>query len=183
VGSLFGRYNRLHTQILSSNLRYNEVANLENTNIWRDIVTAKQSIVRNQDLQRPVAIFNLETLHQSNRFATVSGQEIRPGPFRNLDINSNRRYEPIQVEVGGSGNFRDAGYDAEAKGVEMIASIVDSRTRGRLDVYVEKPPCPSCRGILSTFAQEHPNLSIRVTFVPDRRPSEIRDFWRNYLGR
>jgi hypothetical protein len=53
--------------------------------------------------------------------------------------------------------------DSEVKILEDIASGLPSDARGTINLFTERPPCPSCRGVIDQFRERFPNITVNVT--------------------
>ena len=52
--------------------------------------------------------------------------------------------------------------DAERKPFEWANANIDPSASGTFEVFTEKNPCASCRGVADQFAKSHPNIEIHV---------------------
>ena len=53
--------------------------------------------------------------------------------------------------------------DSEVKILEEIARDLPRDARGTINLFTERPPCPSCRGVIDQFRERFPNITVNVT--------------------
>jgi len=73
-----------------------------------------------------------------------------------LRNESDRRFYAVPVG-GGQGPV-----DTEAKILEEISSRFNPNSSGRVVLFTDRPPCPSCWGVIDQFRQYHPNIEVDV---------------------
>jgi hypothetical protein len=54
-------------------------------------------------------------------------------------------------------------WDSEVKILEDIARNWPRDARGTINLFTERPPCPSCRGVIDQFREMFPNITVNVT--------------------
>lgn len=52
--------------------------------------------------------------------------------------------------------------DSEVKILNQVLRDSDSKTKGRLKMYTQRPPCFSCRRVLRNFEKQRPNITVSV---------------------
>ncbi|WP_344103034.1 deaminase domain-containing protein [Nocardiopsis rhodophaea] len=59
--------------------------------------------------------------------------------------------------------------DSEAKALEDLSQHLNESSRGRIDIYTERPPCTSCQNVIDQFVDKYPNVDVRVTWGENER--------------
>jgi hypothetical protein len=54
-------------------------------------------------------------------------------------------------------------WDSEVKILEDIARGLPRDARGTINLFTERPPCPSCRGVIDQFREMFPHITVNVT--------------------
>jgi len=54
-------------------------------------------------------------------------------------------------------------YDSEVKILEDVAKDLKPDSQGTISLYTERPPCPSCRGVIQQFQDRFPGVQVIVT--------------------
>jgi RHS repeat-associated protein len=54
-------------------------------------------------------------------------------------------------------------WDSEVKILADIARGLPRDARGTINLFTERPPCPSCRGVIDQFREMFPNITVNVT--------------------
>jgi len=115
-----------------------------------------------QDLQagkdRTVAYADYSIEGDQGRVASVSGQAPRPGA---VDAPSNHLFGT--TATGNNSRM----YDAEDKILEHIGNMYadNPSVTGTVDLYVDRDPCDSCRGVFDQFGQSFPNILLKWTWI------------------
>ncbi|MFC7328068.1 deaminase domain-containing protein [Marinactinospora rubrisoli] len=55
-------------------------------------------------------------------------------------------------------------FDSEAKLLEDLATRLPDNPRGSIELYTERPPCSSCRRVITQFRAQFPQVDIKVTW-------------------
>jgi RHS repeat-associated protein len=55
-------------------------------------------------------------------------------------------------------------FDTEVKILEEVAKDLPKDARGTINLYTERKPCPSCKGVIEQFQQRFPNINLNVTW-------------------
>ncbi|WP_344967943.1 deaminase domain-containing protein, partial [Salinactinospora qingdaonensis] len=62
------------------------------------------------------------------------------------------------------GGVKSRRYDSEVKLLEELASRLSGDARGDIEIYTERPPCRSCRGVMEQFRERYPDVQLKVTW-------------------
>src|SRR5579875_2918390 len=54
-------------------------------------------------------------------------------------------------------------WDSEVKILEDIAKDLPREAKGTINLFTERPPCPSCRGVIDQCREMVPNITVNVT--------------------
>ena len=126
--------------------------------------TLKQFLRRSEDIRRElrikpgkrnVGIADYTIDGRMGILEAVSGETNHPG-FVQLRNENDRTF---QTFIGGGGR---GPVDTEAKILEEISSRFNPNSSGRIVLYTDRPPCPSCSGVINQFEQRHPNIQVEV---------------------
>lgn len=102
--------------------------------------------------------FRSLSAEETNRIATIS---LRPD-------EEAAQFKVLCVNQGGKVDGPDCWYrsvDTEFKILEDIASrLPDPAVTGRLRLYTELYPCPSCRGVMQQFLARYTNVQMQVLY-------------------
>ncbi|MEM6531618.1 MAG: deaminase domain-containing protein [Myxococcota bacterium] len=65
--------------------------------------------------------------------------------------------------------------DSEVQILEQAAVMLraDPRASGTLRLFTERPPCISCRRVMTRFMADHPNITIEVFYLGYRVPASV----------
>jgi hypothetical protein len=103
---------------------------------------------------RNVAVAQYSIEGQSGELIGVSGKASRPGT---VDAPANQIFDTIKT----GNNPRTL--DAEYKILSNLAEILNSSSRGVVNLYSELPVCVSCDGVIGQFQQRFPGVVVNVT--------------------
>jgi hypothetical protein len=78
-------------------------------------------------------------------------------------ISPNPSNTPQRYVAGLKKSAREA--DSEIKILNHVAQLIgppNSDVKGVINIWTERPPCPSCQSIFSDFVREYPNIYLTV---------------------
>lgn len=82
-------------------------------------------------------------------------------------LRENRQFKTKLVDRYGnidSAEAYDRKWDTEAKILEEIALLLGDNTAisGKIDLFTERMPCPSCNDVIFAFRQKYPNIKLNI---------------------
>lgn len=118
----------------------------------REIQLVRQAL--NVGKGRTIAIATYEINGASGQLVAVSGRAWRPGTL-------NLPEELLFKTTPTGANLRQA--EAELKIFEHLARTLDFGARGKVNIVVERPVCPSCKDVIKQFKRRYPGVKISIT--------------------
>jgi putative deaminase of polymorphic toxin system len=110
--------------------------------------------------KRTIAYATYEIEGASGSLVSASGQAARQG----LSNAANTLFGTLREGV------RSRAFDAEVKILEQIGNglTTNPTARGVINMFVERPPCPSCVGVINQFRATFPSIEVIVKTIPFR---------------
>ena len=112
------------------------------------------------ELRNGDPVFNIE-VHQNGLkrqdLQAISGEADLPG-FTPNPVN--RLFETFEVK-------HSRAFDSEVKIFEKVAEGLSPNASGVIRLFSERPPCPSCVGVIEQFQRKFPNIRIVISQAND----------------
>jgi The BURPS668_1122 family of deaminases len=106
--------------------------------------------------ERNVAVADTNINGNVKSIEAVSGKNSPAGTVES-PLDANRKFTTKK-----SGAMTRA-YDTEVKILEDIAKDLPKDAKGTINLYTEKSPCFSCKGVIEQFKQQFPNIELNIT--------------------
>jgi RHS repeat-associated protein len=120
--------------------------------------TAALRTTYNVSAKRALGYASFEIEGSTGFLVGVNGQSARAGT---VEVPSARLFQTMEV-----GGFTRA-FDAEVKILERIGQgISNPQARGAINLFVDRPVCASCGGVINQFRTRFPNVDVTVKVVP-----------------
>jgi len=109
----------------------------------------------NLSLSRNIGIVRCSIGGKEFEEFAVSGEKA----YNGVGLPSQRIFQLLNPPPG---HYR--GYDSECKLLEHIAAkyTQNKNVEGKIKLFTERPPCPSCKDIISQFLRMFPNIEIDI---------------------
>ncbi|MFJ2838740.1 deaminase domain-containing protein [Nocardia sp. NPDC087230] len=104
---------------------------------------------------RNVAVMRGEVDGQSVSLDAVSGKN---SPAGTVGVPDNTRFTPVSED----GNVRRP-TDSEYKLLETLAQQLGPDSKGTIELYSERKPCPACLSVIKQFEEQFPGVKVNVT--------------------
>ncbi|WP_141922208.1 polymorphic toxin-type HINT domain-containing protein [Haloactinospora alba] len=104
----------------------------------------------------------------------VSGKKNSPDGTSPVPNDSEREFSARSEDGGHS-----APWDSEVKALEDLSQDLSSDAKGKLEIYTERPPCSSCRSVISQFEEKYPNVDLHVSWGKKNRT--YKDTSKGYI--